>query len=60
MTVSAVFDAAGRRRSPRPCGLSRGTRAAQQGQLYVVADVEEMIAVMREAVNNCHGWRCAP
>ena len=60
MTVSAVLDAAGRRRSPATMpGYHAGCAPRNKGQLYPAdpPTVEEIVAVMREAADDRHGWR---
>jgi len=60
MTVSAVFDAAGRRRSPATLPGYHAGRAPRNKGMHYPADpptVEEIIAVMRQAGDNPHGWR---
>src|SRR5215216_5871464 len=60
MTVSAVLDAAGRRRSPATMpGYHAGRAPRNKGQLYPAdpPTVEEIVAVMREAADDRHGWR---
>jgi site-specific recombinase XerD len=60
MTVPAVLDAAGRRRSPATMpGYHAGRPPRNKGQLYPAdpPTVEEIVAVMREARDDRHGWR---
>jgi integrase len=60
MTVSPVLDAAGRRRSPATLpGYHAGRAPRNKGQLYPAdpPTVEEIVAVMREAADDRHGWR---
>ncbi len=60
MTVSAVLDSAGRRRSPATLpGFHAGRPPHNKGMLYPAdpPTVEEIIAVMRHAGENRHGWR---
>jgi site-specific recombinase XerD len=60
MSVSAVLDAAGRRRSPATMpGYHAGRAPRNKGQLYPAdpPTVEEIIAVMRRATDDRHGWR---
>src|SRR3954470_24680912 len=60
MTVSAVLDAAGRRRSPATMpGYHAGPPPRNKGRLYPAdpPTVEEIIAVMREASDDRHGYR---
>jgi len=60
MTVSAVLDAAGRRRSPATMpGYHAGRPPRNKGQLYPAdpPTVEEIIAVMRAAGDDRHGNR---
>jgi hypothetical protein len=60
MTVSAVLDAAGRRRSPATMpGYHAGRAPRNKGKLYPAdpPTVEEIIAVMRRATDDRHGWR---
>ena len=60
MTVSAVLDAAGRRRSPatQP-GFHAGHPPRNKGMRYAAdpPTVEEIVALMRQAGENRHGWR---
>jgi site-specific recombinase XerD len=57
MTVSAVLDAAGRRRSPRPCPVTTpDIRHATRGS-SIPPTVEEIVAVMRQASDDRHGFR---
>ncbi len=60
MTVSSVVDSAGRRRSPATLpGYHAGRAPHNKGQLYPAdpPTVEEIIAVMRQAADDCHGRR---
>lgn len=60
MTVPAVLDAAGRRRSPATLPGYHAGRAPRNKGVRYPADpptVEEIVAVMREAGDNRHGWR---
>jgi hypothetical protein len=59
MTVSAVLDAAGRRRSPATLPGYHVGRPPRKGRLYPAdpPTVEEIVAVMREAGNDRHGCR---
>jgi site-specific recombinase XerD len=60
MTVSAVLDAAGRRRSPATLpGYHAGRAPRNKGQLYPAdpPTVEEIIAVMRQTPDDRHGAR---
>jgi site-specific recombinase XerD len=60
MTVSAVLDAAGRRRSPATMrGYHAGRPPRNNGRLYPAdpPTVEEIVAVMREADDDRHGYR---
>jgi hypothetical protein len=60
MTVSAVLDSAGRRRSPVTLpGFHAGRPPRNKGIRYPAdpPTVEEIIAVMRNAGDNRHGWR---
>src|SRR3954447_3870878 len=60
MTVSAVLDAAGRRRSPATMpGYHAGRPPRNKGRLYPAdpPSVEEIILVMREASDDRHGER---
>jgi integrase len=60
MPVSAVLDAAGRRRSPATMpGYHAGRPPRNNGQLYPAdpPTVEEIVAVMREANDDRHGFR---
>jgi integrase len=59
-TVSAVLDSAGRRRSPATLpGFHVGRPPRNKGIRYPAdpPTVEEIIAVMRQAGDNRHGWR---
>jgi integrase len=59
MTVSAVLDAAGRRRSPATLpGYHAGRPPRNKGRLYPAdpPSVEEIVAVMREAGDDPHGY----
>ena len=63
MTVSAVLDAAGRRRSPATMpGYHAGRPPRNKGRLYPAdpPTVEEIVAVMREANDDPHGYRLRP
>ena len=60
MTVSAVLDTAGRRRSPATMpGYHAGRAPRNKGQLYPAdpPTVEEIIAVMRRTGDDRHGAR---
>jgi site-specific recombinase XerD len=60
MTVLSVLDSAGRRRSPATLpGLPRRAPAAQQGLQHPAEPptVEEIVAVVRRAREDRHGWR---
>src|SRR4051794_37393961 len=60
MTVSAVLDAAGRRRSPAPLPVYHAGRPPRdRGRVYPAdpSTVEEIVAVMREAGSDRHGAR---
>ena len=60
MTVSVVLDAAGRRRSPATMpGYHAGRPPRNKGRLYPAdpPTVEEIVAVMREASDDAHGYR---
>src|SRR4051812_45061150 len=60
MTVSVVLDAAGRRRSPATMpGYHAGRPPRNKGRLYPAdpPTVEEIVAVMREASDDPHGYR---
>jgi site-specific recombinase XerD len=60
MTVLPVLDSAGRRRSPATMpGYHAGRAPRNKGQLYPAdpPTVEEIVAVMREAADDCHGFR---
>src|SRR3954469_6473833 len=60
MTLSATFDAAGRRRSPATMpGYHAGRPPRNKGQLYPAdpPTVEEIIAVMRQSAEDRHGAR---
>src|SRR4051794_19724602 len=60
MTVSAVLDAAGRRRSPATMpGYHAGRPPRNKGRVYPAdpPTVEEIVAVMRQAGEDPHGYR---
>jgi integrase len=60
MIVPAVLDAAGRRRSPATMpGYHAGRPPRNKGQLYPAdpPTVEEIVAVMRHASEDRHGFR---
>jgi hypothetical protein len=60
MTVSPVLDAAGRRRSPATMpGYHAGRPPSNKGRVYPAdpPTVEEIVAVMREASDDRHGYR---
>ena len=60
MTVSAVLDSAGRRRSPATLpGFHAGRPPRNKGMLYPAdpPTVEEIVCVMRHASEDRHGWR---
>jgi site-specific recombinase XerC len=60
MIVPAVLDAAGRRRSPATMpGYNAGRPPHNKGQLYPAdpPSVEEIVAVMRHASDDRHGFR---
>ena len=60
MTVLSVFDAAGRRRSPATMpGYHAGRPPRNKGMRYPAdpPTVEEIVAVMRHAADDRHGWR---
>src|SRR3954465_4068333 len=60
MTVSVVLDAPGRRRSPATMpGYHAGRPPRNKGQLYPAdpPTVKEIVAVMREASDDRHGYR---
>jgi len=60
MTVSTVFDAAGRRRSPATMPGYHAGRPPRNKGLRYPADpptVDEIVAVMRHAANDRHGFR---
>src|SRR5438874_8495246 len=60
MALSEVFDAAGRRRSPATLpGYHAGRPPRNKGRLYPAdpPSVEEIVAVMREASDDRHGYR---
>src|SRR3954468_11380735 len=60
MTVSAAFDAAGRRRSPATLpGYHSGRAPRNKGRRYPADPpaVEEIVAVMRRAGDSLHGLR---
>ncbi len=60
MTVSPVLDSAGRRRSPATMPGYHAGRPPRNKGLHYPADpptVEEIVAVMREASDDRHGYR---
>ena len=60
MTVPAVLDAAGRRRSPATMpGYHAGHPPRNKGRLYPADPPtgQEIVAVMREASDDSHGYR---
>jgi integrase len=60
MTVLSVLDAAGRRRSPATLpGYHTGRPPRKKGMRYPAdpPTVEEIVAVMRNAPDDRHGWR---
>ena len=60
MTVLSVLDAAGRRRSPATLpGYHAGRPPRNKGMRYPAdpPTVDEIIAVMRRAADDRHGWR---
>ena len=60
MTVLSVLDAAGRRRSPATMpGYHAGRPPRNKGMRYPAdpPTVEEVVAVMRHAADDRHGWR---
>ena len=60
MTVSAVLDSAGRRRSPATLpGFHAGRPPRSKGMLYPAdpPTVEEIVCVMRHASEGPHGWQ---
>jgi site-specific recombinase XerC len=60
MTVSPLLDAAGRRRSPATMpGYHAGRPPRNKGRVYPAdpPTVEEIVAVMRAASDDCHGYR---
>jgi integrase len=60
MTVSTMFDAAGRRRSPATLPGYHAGRPPRNKGLRYPADpptVDEIVAVMRHAANDRHGFR---
>lgn len=60
MTALPVLDAAGRRRSPATLpGYHAGRPPRNKGRLYPAdpPTVEEIVAVMRQASDDRHGWR---
>jgi hypothetical protein len=60
MTVSSVLDAAGRRRSPATMPGYHAGRPPRNKGLRYPADpptVDEIVAVMRHASDDRHGWR---
>jgi hypothetical protein len=62
MTVLPVLDAAGRRRSPATLpGYHAGRPPRNKGRFYPAdpPTVEEIVAVMRQAGEDRHGFSCA-
>ena len=58
MTVLSVLDAAGRRRSPATLpGFHAGRAPRNKGMRYPADPLEEIVAVMRHAAGDRHGWR---
>ena len=57
MAVSAVLDSAGRRRSPATLPGFHAGRPPRNKGMRTPPTVEEIIAVMRQADGNSHGWR---
>jgi hypothetical protein len=60
MTVLSVLDAAGRRRSPATLpGYHAGRPPRNKGMRYPAdpPTVHEIVAVMRHAPDDRHGWR---
>jgi integrase len=60
MTVLSLLDAAGRRRSPATLpGYHAGRPPRNKGMRYPAdpPTVEEIVAVMRHAPDDRHGWR---
>jgi site-specific recombinase XerC len=60
MAVLSVLDAAGRRRSPATMpGYHAGRPPRNKGIRYPAdpPTVDEIVAVMRHASDDCHGWR---
>jgi integrase len=60
MTASAVLDAAGRRRSPATMPGYHAGRPPRNKRMRYPADpptVDEIVAVMRHASDDRHGWR---
>jgi integrase len=60
MTVLSVLDAAGRRRSPATMPRYHAGRPPRNKGMRYPADpptVEEIVAVMRHAADDRHGWR---
>jgi hypothetical protein len=60
MTESSVLDAAGRRRSPAtPPAITLAARRATRAREYPAdpPTVDEIVAVMRHAADDRHGWR---
>jgi integrase len=60
MTVSSMLDSAGRRRSPATLpGFHAGRPPRNKGMLYPAdpPTVEEIVAVMRHANDDAHGFR---
>ena len=59
MTVLSVLDAAGRRRSPATLPYHAGRPPRNKGMRYPAdpPTVEEIVAVMRHAADDRHGWR---
>jgi integrase len=60
MTVLSMLDSAGRRRSPATMpGYHAGRPPRNKGMRYPAdpPTVEEIVAVMRHAADDRHGWR---
>ena len=60
MTIWSALDAAGRRRSPATLpGYHAGRPPRNKGMCYPAdpPTVEEIVAVMRHAPDDRHGWR---
>jgi hypothetical protein len=60
MTLSALLDSTGRRRSPATLpGYHAGRPPRNEGQRYPadLPTVEEIIAITRQTTDDRHGWR---